>query len=99
MEARNVSVNWRGKGEQVRRCKGSKSNLQGGEDSMGLADDAYDDGTLLDGFLCVFDLEDTALWRAGKGSVGGPVCLIMANIQSDGIVVIVVSEHCGGEAM
>lgn len=42
---------------------------------MGLADDAYDDGTLLDGFLCVFDLKDTALWRAGKGSASGPVCL------------------------
>ena len=38
--------------------------LEGGKDSVSLADDAYNDGTLLDSFLCIFDLEDTALWRA-----------------------------------
>jgi hypothetical protein len=31
---------------------------------MGFADDPDDDGTLLDGFLCVFHLEDAALWGA-----------------------------------
>lgn len=31
---------------------------------MCLADDAHDDRTLLDGFLCVFNLEDATLWRA-----------------------------------
>jgi hypothetical protein len=36
---------------------------------MSLADNANDDGTLLDGFLGVFDLEDTALRRAGEARV------------------------------
>ena len=34
------------------------------EHDMGLAGDADDDRTLLDGFLCVFYLEDATLWRA-----------------------------------
>lgn len=31
---------------------------------MSLADKAHNHTTLLDGFLCIFDLEDTALGRA-----------------------------------
>lgn len=31
---------------------------------MGFADDTDDDGTLLNSFLCVLDLEDAALRRA-----------------------------------
>lgn len=64
---------------------------------MGLADNAYDDGTLLDGFLCILDLEDTALRGAVEAleqvheSLG-----LAAIVQSDGIVVVVVSEHGGG---
>jgi hypothetical protein len=38
--------------------------LQGGEHGMCLADDAHDNRSLLDGFLCVFNLEDAALRRA-----------------------------------
>lgn len=38
--------------------------LQGGEDGMCLADNSNNDGSLLDGFLGVFDLEDATLWRA-----------------------------------
>lgn len=44
-------------------------HLEGGEDGVGLADDAYDDGTLLDCFLGIFDLEDAALRGAGVGSI------------------------------
>jgi hypothetical protein len=33
---------------------------------VGLADDTNNDGTLLDGFLSVFNLEDTTLRRAMK---------------------------------
>jgi len=36
---------------------------------VSLADDANNDGTLLDGFLGVFDLEDTTLRREGDGIV------------------------------
>ena len=35
--------------------------LERGEDGVGFADDADDDGALLDGFLRVLDLEDAAL--------------------------------------
>jgi hypothetical protein len=35
--------------------------LEGSEDGMCLADDSDDDGTLLDGFLRVLDLEDATL--------------------------------------
>ena len=42
------------------------ADLDCGEDGVRLADDANDDGTLLDGFLGIFDLEDTALRRAGE---------------------------------
>jgi hypothetical protein len=38
--------------------------LDGGQDGVCLAHYAYDDGALLDGFLCVLDLEDSALRRA-----------------------------------
>lgn len=38
--------------------------LQGGEHGMCLAHDAHDDGTLFDGLLCVFYLEDATLRRA-----------------------------------
>ena len=41
--------------------------LEGYEDGVGFADDAYDGGTLLDGFLGIFDLEHAALRRAGGG--------------------------------
>jgi hypothetical protein len=49
------------------------------EHSVCLADKAHYNGTLLDRFRSIFDLEDTALRR-----------------ESDGIVVVVVSEHDGG---
>ena len=39
----------------------AKDYLYGGEDGVSFADDADDDGTLLHGLLCIFDLEDTAL--------------------------------------
>lgn len=35
------------------------------EHGMCLADYSYHDGTLLDCFLCIFDLEDTTLGREG----------------------------------
>lgn len=43
---------------------------------MGFADDADDDGTLLDGFLCIFDLEDSALGRALRLLVKDPCSTI-----------------------
>jgi len=44
-------------------CEGKVNlYLEGGEDGVGFADYADDHGTLFDGFLCILDLEDTALW-------------------------------------
>jgi hypothetical protein len=40
--------------------------LYGSQDGVCLADDADDDRSLLDGFLGIFDLEDTTLRRAGR---------------------------------
>jgi hypothetical protein len=45
---------------------GFAADLDCGEDGVSLADDANNDGTLLDGFLGVFDLKDTTLRRAGE---------------------------------
>lgn len=47
------------------------TDLDGGEHGVGLGDYADDDGTLLDGFLGIFDLEDTTLRRAGETEVSG----------------------------
>lgn len=59
---------------------------------MGLVDKANHDGALLDGFLGVFDLEYAALGGAVSVSfVAGRSWL--ADIQGDGIVVIVISKH------
>lgn len=43
--------------------------LQCGEDGMSLARYAYYNGTLLDSFLCIFDLEYATLWGATGDSV------------------------------
>lgn len=51
--------------DSAKRVADGSSCLYRCEDSVGFADDADDHGTLLDGFLCIFDLEDTALGRAG----------------------------------
>lgn len=45
------------------------ADLDCGEDGVRLADNSNDDGTLLDSFLGIFDLEDTALRRAGEVGV------------------------------
>jgi len=45
------------------------ADLDCGEDGVRLADDANNDGTLLNSFLGIFDLEDTALRRAGQERV------------------------------
>lgn len=65
---------------------------------MGLADNANDDGALLDSFLGIFDLEDTALRRAEEGR--GQRWLMDGglgwHIQGDRVVVVVIAEHgCG----
>jgi hypothetical protein len=64
---------------------------------VGLADDSNDDRTLLYGFLCIFDLEDTTLRRANRASE--PTMLNVNrknNSQGDGIVVVIVTKHGGG---
>lgn len=47
-----------------------QSYLDGHEHCMCLACYSYDDGTLLDCLCGIFDLEDPALWRAGRLSSG-----------------------------
>ena len=70
---------------------------------MSFADDADDDGALLYGFLCVFDLEDTALGRAGiQVSIihsSSVACYSLTLLQCDGVVVVVIAEHRGGIEM
>lgn len=56
-------------GRGAKGSERSEADLHCGEDGMGLADNANDDRTLLDGFLGIFDLEDTALRRAGERRV------------------------------
>lgn len=66
---------------------------------MGFADNADDDGTLLDGFLCVFHLEDAALRGAGlllAYAVEWMMFPMRRLLQGDGVVVVVVAEHRGG---
>jgi hypothetical protein len=41
-----------------------EAHLQCCEHGVCLANQPDDDGALLDGFACIFDLEDTSLWRA-----------------------------------
>lgn len=48
--------------EQAIQAEWLSTHLNGGEDRVCLADNAYNDGTLLDSFLCVLDLEDATLW-------------------------------------
>lgn len=68
---------------------------------MCLADNTNDDGTLLDSFLCVLDLEDAALWRAVLlVSETIPIASIWLSgrrscSQCDGVVVVVVAKHDG----
>lgn len=43
--------------------------LEGGQNGVCLADNSNDYRTLLDGFLCILDLEDAALRRAVDGQL------------------------------
>lgn len=82
---------------------GLLSHLEGGQDSVCLADYADYHRALLDSLLCIFNLKYPALGRTTQvlaaisqslDTPGG------ANSQSNGVVVIVVSKHgCGGVAM
>ena len=83
------------------------SNLEADQHGMCLVDESHYDGTLLDGFLCIFDLEDPALRGAVESYVSNLIVSGEQNfvlvdegawgrsIQGDRIVVVVVSEHGG----
>lgn len=60
---------------------------------MCLAGDADDHGSLLDGFLCVFNLEDAALGRAGSMLASERAPTDGISVQGDGVVVVLVAEH------
>lgn len=56
--------------------------LQGGKDGMSLARYAYYNGTLLDSFLCIFDLKYATLW----GATGDNVSTIMESMLAGRVV-------------
>jgi len=75
-----------------------RANLQADQDGMCLVHQSHNDGSLLHGFLCVFNLEYPALRGANGPRVR--IWLFLAEsgeiLQGDGIVVVVVPEHGGG---
>ena len=57
-----------------------RADLERGEHGVGFADDADDDGALLDCFLRVLDLEDAAVGGAGGVLVVDDVALVFARL-------------------
>lgn len=60
------------------------SNLEADQHGMCLVDESHHDGTLLHGFLCIFDLEDPALRGAVKSFVSNLKILGKTKLCSGG---------------
>lgn len=67
---------------------------------MSFADDSDDYRALLDGFLCVLDLEDAALGRAAQVSRALDSKQISSrHVQGDGVIIVVVAKHGEGQPL